>query len=380
MTYARWRLWLGITGVGSLVMVALVALLRGVPSALFSTREVIGWVELCELTAAVGLLMAVLAPLDFLGGHWLPTKFRKVDQTIFDWLRVYLPAALTQGAIYISFGLLILLLGQAYGTIGGLLAIAFGMIACFAVRNRLLVRRRIKTSRIEEKLLDAIVELQSWEVFVPKTIVVKHRDIGFTGGVVGWGKSVRILIPEAWMSFSREQLATAIARRAIAINSGSYSLGLALAFAWNLIGFALCSQLPGAGFSNVAGLITTISGFTLWSFLGLLILPTISRNASLQVDSELVDRGMESRLIATTANSMDQMQDGEPDRPALIETIFHPIPNVSSRNSEHARRGLAAWNVARTTLFFSWACLGILSRSVHCNVGRPELWTMLPTD
>ncbi len=38
------------------------------------------------------------------------------------------------------------------------------------------------------------------------------------------------------------------------------------------------------------------------------------------------------------------------------------------------------WNVARTTLFLSWACGGFLARAVHCNIGRPELWVLFPTD
>jgi hypothetical protein len=209
---------------------------------------------------------------------------------------------------------------------------------------------------------------------------VKHKDRGFTGGIIGFGKHAQIVIPEAWLSFDREQLAAAIARRAVAINSGSYTTGLLFAFVWNACGFLLCSLIPGAELVSVAGLVTTVCGFTLWSFLGLLTLPTLSRNASLKIDQQLTKQGMPSELIRSAAFTMDQLQDGEPERPQFIEAIFHPVPNVTSRNRTEPVGGLAAWNVARTTLFFSWACLGFLSRSVHCNVGRPELWTMLPTD
>jgi len=222
--------------------------------------------------------------------------------------------------------------------------------------------------------------IQSWQTFVPRTVVVEHEDVGFTGGVVGFGKRAQIVIPKAWLSFSCEQLATAIARRAVAINSGSYTRGLIVAFLWNACGFLLCTLIPSAELTTVAGLMTTVCGFTLWSFLGLLTLPSVSRNASLKIDQQLLQKGMPAELIRSVAFTMDQLQDGEPERPRLIEAIFHPVPNVSSRNPVEPIRGLAAWNVARTTLFFSWACLGFLSRSVHCNVGRPELWTMLPID
>ena len=127
-------------------------------------------------------------------------------------------------------------------------------------------------------------------------------------------------------------------------------------------------------------MVTTICWFTLWSFAGLLILPTISRNASFEIDQLLTQRNAPSDWIIGTTFAMDQLQDGEPERSALIETIFHPIPSVARRVKSPPVGGFTAWQVARTTLFFSWACLGFLSRAVHCNVGRPELWTMLPSD
>ncbi len=380
MTYARARLWLGIIGVGSIVSIATIVLITGLPQALLGNSPVFGFREILQLSAVPGFFILWLIPLDFLGGFFLPAKFEKSDQAFSAWFRSYLVAALSQGLLFMLFGSLIILLSQQYGMVGGFFTISVGILACFLVRNRLLLNRESKTEASARKLLDAIGLIPSWQIFVPKTVVVEHKDIGFTGGVVGTGKHAQIVIPKAWLSFSRKQLATSIARRAVAINSGSYTRGLIFAFTWNVGGFLLCSLLPGAGLTTVAGLVTIICGFTLWSFLGLLTLPTVSRNASLKIDQELLQQGMPAELISNTAFTMDQMQDGEPERPRLIETIFHPVPNVASRNRTEPIRGLAAWNVARTTLFFSWACLGFLSRSVHCNVGRPELWTMLPTD
>lgn len=380
MTYARARLWLGISGVGSIVTIAAIALVAGLPQSLLGNSSAYGLREILQLSSVTGAFILWLFPLDFLGGFLLPRKFRKSDQAFGGWFRSYLVAALSQALLFLLFGSLIIVLSQRYSMVGGFVAISFGIFACFVARNRLLLNRESKTESSSEKLLDAIGLIQSWEIFVPKTVVVEHKDIGFTGGIVGIGKQAQIVIPKAWLSFTREQLATSIARRAVAINSGSYTRGLILAFAWNAGGFLLCSVLPGAGLTTVAGLVTLVCGFTLWSFVGLLTLPTVSRNASLRIDQELLHQGMPADLISDTAFTMDQLQDGEPERSRMIETIFHPVPNVASRNRPEPIRGLAAWNVARTTLFFSWACLGFLSRTVHCNVGRPELWTMLPTD
>lgn len=380
MTYARARLGLGIFGVGSLVIIATLTLLFKIPQQYLANRSGFGGSELIQLASVIGLFMLWLMPLDFLGGYLLPKKFGKTEQRFQEWFTTYVAAAVSQAALFVVFGALILFSSRIFGAFGMAIAMTLAIFGCFVLRNRFLIRREEKSAKFSKKALDAIALIQSWQIYVPRTIFVDHQDIGFTGGIVGIGRYTKIVLPKAWLEFSREQLATAIARRAIAIESGSYTRGLLVSLAWNVCGFLLCSMLPNAGLSTVTELVTTLCGFTLWSFLGLLTLPTLSRNASLNIDRSLVHLGMPPELISRTASSIDQLQDDEPDRSALIETIFHPVPSVSSRSPEQPVRVLAAWNVARTTLFFSWACLGFLSRAVHCNVGRPELWTMLPTD
>ena len=380
MTYARARLWLGITGVGSLVVLSALALFFQWPNGFSTVDQSFSLVQFAQLASFAGLFMLWLVPFDFLGGFWLPRKYGKSQDSFVAWLSRYVPAVFGQASLFVLFGSLILALSQLFGAVGGFFAITGGVGICLLVRNQWVIRRQVNCDLVDDKLTDAIALIQAWQVFVPETLVVRHSDIGFTGGIIGVGKYARIVIPESWLKFSTTQLAAAIARRAIAIESGSYRRGLVVAFAWNVAGFMLCTFLPGAGLTSVASLLTTIFGFTLWSFLGLLVLPTVSRNASLKIDQSLVELGVAESIIFQTANQMDQLQDGEPERPALIETIFHPVPNVTSRNSSRPVGGLVAWNVARTTLFFSWPCFGFLSRAVHCNVGRPELWTMLPTD
>ena len=380
MTYGRARLLLGITGVGSLVTLSAIALALDLPGRLLSPDRLFGSTQVGQLAIFSMVFMLWLIPLDFLGGYLLPLRFGKSKDSIGKWFVGYVPAVIGQAVLFVTFGSAILLLGQALGLFGGLLAISGGVAICLMVRNRWVVSRELKSKEADRQLLDAVVLIQEWQIFVPRTLVVKHKDIGFTGGIIGLGNRARIVIPESWLSFPTEQLATAIARRAIAVGSGSYHRGLVVAFLWNTLGFLLCSLLPNAGLSSVAELTTTVLGFTLWSFVGLLVLPTLSRSASLSIDQILVKQSMPRDLIAKTAVRMDQLQDGEPERPALIEAIFHPIPSAASRDIAEPVTGVAAWNVARTSLFFSWACMGFLSRSVHCNVGRPELWTMLPTD
>ena len=381
MTYARARLWLGISGVGSLVVLASTALLFGLPVVTLNNSQLFRWSDIGQIVVVAAAVSLWMMPFDYLGGYRLPRNFNKATKSFADWFSKYVAAVIGQSSLFVVFAVAMLTAGRALGLIGALLTISGGVLVCLFVRKQLMLNRRIDCDWSSNKFVDALSMVQSWDLFVPQTMIVKHNDVGFTGGIIGFGSKARIVVPEAWLEvMTKEQLATAIARRAIAITSGSYTRGLLLAFLWNVIGFAFCCLLPYAGLTSVAALVTTFCWFTLWSFVGLLVLPTLSRNASLQIDQILSEKGASSDLIFETAYSQDKMQDGEPDRPKLIELIFHPVPSVSSRNNVTPKSTLGAWNVARTTLFFSWACFGVLSRAVHCNVGRPELWTMLPTD
>ncbi|MEM6776163.1 MAG: hypothetical protein AAF670_00820 [Planctomycetota bacterium] len=211
--------------------------------------------------------------------------------------------------------------------------------------------------------------------------VLRHHDTGFTGGVVGLPGMETVVLPAPTLTeLSPEQLAIVIARRLEAIQSGSRTRGLLLALAWVITGFALSTMIPGAGVTSVAGLTMTCLAFTLWTFLGLLTLTTLSRQASYAIDGKVLQSGASPEMFKQTVKTLDTLQDDEPRRSALIETIFHPVPSVDNRDGENSGNTPIAWHAARITLFVSWACMGMLVRAVHCNVGRPELWVMLPTD
>lgn len=366
---------------GSLVTIAVIALSFGVPASLFGSSQKFSWTDVGQMIAIALAMNLWMTPFDYLGGYRLPRDFKKSTESFAKWSSRYVTVVMGQSALFVVFAVFILFAGRAFGLFGGLLAICGSLLICLLIRGQLMRFRQIDSDWTSNKFVDALELVQSWNVFVPQTMIVKHSDVGFTGGIIGFGNKACIVVPEAWLNMmTKQQLATAIARRAVAISSGSYTRGLVLAFLWNVIGFVLCCLLPYSGLTSVAALVATFCWFTLWSFVGLLVLPTLSRNASLQMDQLLSQRGAPSDLIFETAYSLDQMQDGEPERSKWIETIFHPVPNVSSRNKSAAKSTLGAWNVARTTLFFSWSCSGVLSRAVHCNVGRPELWTMLPSD
>ena len=115
--------------------------------------------------------------------------------------------------------------------------------------------------------------------------------------MVGWPGLETIIVPRKWLDvLSTEELGVAIVRRLQAVASGSRLRELLLAFTWILCGFTISTLVPGGGVRGVAQLVTTCCGFTCWMFLGLLILPTVSRLASCAIDRRVVEQGVPALL------------------------------------------------------------------------------------
>ncbi|MEM9354698.1 MAG: hypothetical protein AAGB04_00665 [Pseudomonadota bacterium] len=382
MTYARARLWLGITGVGTMVIVACFLVITRRHETIFSTAEVWRDNDVWSLGAFIGAFMLIMLPLDLLGGFVLPNSHHRQSTTFAEFFGPWLIGVMLQSFLFLSTGLSILAIGRLFG-LGGVLTLLATLCVAYVAMQGNLVRLTIDgaQSRPARHLAMLRRKLQQFRVVTRPVEVLSHNDPGFTGGVVGLPGRETIIIPRSWFNhLSTEQLAIAVTRRLIAIESNSRSKGLLLALLWILTGFTLSTLLPGAGVKSVAQLVTTCAGFTLWTFFGLLVLPSVSRLASYSIDRKLVERGVSPQLLESTLTALDRLQDDEPERSKLIETIFHPVPSVANRREPSYADGGGAWHAARMVLFLSWSCLGLLSRAVHCNAGRPELWIMLPTD
>jgi hypothetical protein len=375
ITYARARLWLGIASVGALVVLSGVSLIVGLPDWIARTVPA-GWAgDAAGLLMFLLLYVAVSLPFDIVGGWILPRRYGRLFLRAADWWSKWLQGVGNLLFVYLICGLILLAAGQ----LGGLPA-AVG-VAALMMLGLLLLQWRLAS------LVGGL--RASRQPGLPTEAVGRHvevvsaRDHGFVGGWVGLPGWEWLVIPEHWgRLLSADQLRAQLARRASALVTGGRRRGVLLAMAWNLTGLAVCGVLPGAGFQSLTGLLTTVLWFVLWSFLGLLILPTPSRAGVYECDRHAFDAGVARSTLEATIRALDRLQEDEPGRAAGIERIFHPVPSVVNRlaglDAAVAPRG--AWHAARMTLYLSWACLGLLSRAVHCNCGRPELWVMLPGD
>jgi hypothetical protein len=390
MTYARARLWLGISGVGLWVTLAATLLLT--QAAPFSDSFVAQPSlanDANNLSVLLGFYVLLSAPFDWLGGYWLPRRFTRTAPTFPNFIAQWLRGVLGQSLVLLAAGLTLLAAGRAGGRWGAILAALLVMLLLLAAQGWL--ARFIGGLRTAGASLQPYEPwLSRWGIKVPAVTVLQVSDPAFVGGFVGWPGRERLVLPASWIqqktglpALSAEAVATQIARRIGVVERGSRQRGVWLALLWNVTGFALATTLPGAGVTNSGELLMTACGFTLWSFLGLLTLPSFSRPGVFEGDFFAAQHGIPRTTLERTAATLDQWQDDEPARSPLVETIFHPIPSVQSRLQHLAAQGSeprGAWQAARVALFLSWGCFGFLSRAVHCSSGRPELWVLFPGD
>ncbi len=321
-------------------------------------------------------------PLDFWGGYYAPTRFQRQRLSFGHFLQQWARGVLVQSLLFFGSSIVLLTAGRQAGLPAALAAIVLMSLLYLAVQGRLLAALTSGRSQADDdKANRALQRAASWGLTRLPVSIANSQDPGFTGGVVGLPGRESIIVPSSLVDqLTVDQLAILLARRIIAVESGSRTRGILVALIWIVTGFALSAAVPGAGVTSVAELATTCMGFTLWTFLGLLTLPTVSRQASYAIDAELLRRGAPLNDFAKMIRALDSVQDDEPSRGAVIEMIFHPVPSVNNRGQTQHTGSPLAWHAARMMLFLSWSCMGLLARAVHCNVGRPELWTMLPTD
>ena len=129
MTYARARLWLGIGGVGSLVVLATTALAFGVPATLLSNSEVFSWSDTWQIIVVAGAVNLWMMPFDYLGGYRLPRKFDKSSDSFAQWSFSYGAAVFGQSSLFVTFAVTMLAAGRAFGLLGGLLAICVRLVS-----------------------------------------------------------------------------------------------------------------------------------------------------------------------------------------------------------------------------------------------------------
>jgi len=382
--YGRARLWLGISAVGSIVMLAIVALLVGLPSRLSSHFGPTLASQALMLVTFLLAYAAVQLPFDVLGGYLLPRRFGRLHPTAFRFTGRLIRGIAAHTSVLAVIGVGLLLAGRALGVPGVIGVSAVMMLILLATRGQL---ARL-FAPLRRSTISMSTTLEEPDQFL--TECVRSDDEGFTGGILGVFRPKRSLIPERWLDELGPTGMTVVKRRRqFAIKTGSWARGRVLALLFTLIGVVLAATMVGpTRIGSGEGIIALSLLFTVWSFIGLLTLPTPSRAGVAEVDAAMREfqqgaggAGLDASLIVETIRKLDALQDGEPLRPAGVEIIFHPVPSVRNRiEGPLNQKPRGSLDSARSSVFLSAAGLGLLGRAVHCNCGRPDLWVFLPSD
>ncbi len=373
--YGRTRLWLGISGVGTIVTLAVAMLVLGLPKALAPVLDSSPAFQLLGLLGFVLAYAVVHLPFDILGGYLLPWRYGRAHPTPGRYLLGLARGVVVHSAVLFVVAVTLMVAGR-YGGV-------FGTVASGAAMILVLLHGRVVMATAV-----APIELTpSGPSSVPSgpvpVVMADSQDEGFTGAVVGVFRPRMHLLPMKWRRvLGSDELSVAIGRRFLADQTGSWWRGRILAVAITLAGLTASALLVGPqALGTASGTIELSLRFTLWSFLCLLVLPTLSRHGVAEVDERFLREGGSREVMDRTTRVLDDLQDGERERPPLIETIFYPVPSVNQRlRGPHIHGSFGFWDAARTTVFLSAAGLGLLGRAVHCNCGRPALWVFLPVD
>lgn len=379
LSYARSRLYLGISGVGTAVVAAVCLLYFDIAGTGFSSsaEQSIG-----RSLFALGIFFAMAPALffifDLLGGAWFIRRKSDAPVWLFSWVR----GVALQWVVWMLVAAALMVTARAAG--------AVATVGVFAAVQLLLALLRGRMARLVAPLpvvTPSPLLLQAAEragIDARRLQVVDTTDEGFVGG---WSSIVprTLVVPRRWELLGVDVLTAQLVRRQAVAASGAHTRGVLAAIAWNTLGFVVVQQLLGATPAAAAGLVSIMAGMTLWAFLGVLLLPTVSRAAVYAADS-MAAATVGALAVKTSIERLDAWQDDESTRPPIVERVFHPVPSRSNRIAAlgAARRNALGWphahNVARHALWLGWGTFSPISRAVHCNVGRPALWVMLPGD
>jgi len=375
--YGRARLWLGISAVGTIVTASALALALGLPqtAAALVAPSLPG--QLLLLACFLVMYAAIHVPFDVLGGYLLPRRFGRPHPSPARFAATLLRGVGVHTLLLALIGLGIFLAARAFGVPG---AIGVGVLVSLAL---LVIRTPLSGCIASFRPTVTACEPIDLRGKGLRAECIASEDQGFTGGIDGVFRPRSVIVPERWTTALGAAAFEVVRRRQqLAVLTGSWFRGRVLALGFTWTGIAASALLVGSDrIGSAQGVMEMSLVFTLWSFVGLLVLPTPSRAGVAEIDAAVRQSGVDGLLVDQTIRKLDTLQDAEVERPTAVELVFHPIPSVQSRIEGPRSRDIRGFlGAARSAVYLSPAGLGLLGRAVHCNCGRPALWVFLPSD
>lgn len=359
---------LGAGGVGLVVVLSAIAYLYQLPSTFFPHFGGPWYADFAALAAFYLAYAAISLPFDVMGGFLIPWQVQGRSRPFPVFLLEWARGAGVQGIVMTLAGLAVLEAGKQWGywaTVGTVLVLQVALVAGQTSLAQL--TGGLAAAKAPAERLNA-------EVF-------ESADAGFCGGVAGLPGMERVVAPQRWLrSRSPEALEAELQRRAGVVATGTRRRGVLAALGWNLGGYMISAAMPWVRLDSVYGVLQVFLGCTLWSFLGLLVLPAFSRAGVLEADRWAVGHGASPESVVLATTGIGGFEDEGLPEARGIARWFRAAPAREERLKalDEGRKTTGAWQASQMALYLSWAHFGLLSRMAHGIAGRPALWVIPP--
>lgn len=175
----------------------------------------LGWILLL-----VGSIVAFMAPLDFLGGYYVPSRFDRQSISFGSFIRGWTRGVATQAILFCLSSLVILTIGRNAGLFGVLVSITVMSIVYVGFQNQLVFAMTGRNWNDDDKVNRSLDRASRWGLKKLPATVVHNTDPGFTGGIVGLPRFESVIVPRDFVDqLTGDQLAVVLARRLVAVQS-----------------------------------------------------------------------------------------------------------------------------------------------------------------
>ena len=163
MTYARARLWLGISGVGFWVIISAASLGLDRPAIGHGS----GVLTSCALL--VGTYIGLSLPFDYLGGFFLPRRFGRPTPSLATFLLSWCRGVILHGLLLVATGIGLLAAASVAGLAGVVAAAGLIMLALLLFQGELarLVGGLTRLKGLESNLAPVQEIMKKWGELVP---------------------------------------------------------------------------------------------------------------------------------------------------------------------------------------------------------------------
>ncbi len=178
MTYARARLWLGIFGVGCIVVMSLIALQLDLPHRFLArTTFFLG------ITISLALYILISFPFDLFGGYLLPHWHKRTLVTFPAFMGAWLRGVLAQASLMALCGFAILEAGRRGGNVPAI--VCTGILMLVLLLGQAPIARMVGgLIAVEGDFSLPWAELKQWGIRPPNTLAYSSADPSFVGGLV----------------------------------------------------------------------------------------------------------------------------------------------------------------------------------------------------